>query len=300
MGNGQFACPSARGQHGRGMGLAGTGNPLPACGSVTPSLLVLLHRVSPLHWAACQRVLAAVRDVAPVPVCLLLVPRYAGTEHCQRFDAAVGRRLLSGDEPVLQGYMHEDDSPPRGVVDTLRRDWWSGQAEFRRLDCDDALQRLHAGSRWFSVNDWPLAGFCPPRWALGPGAWAALRLSALRYVLTRDGLQVLRSGQRWACHRILPQRGGALRRAWSALPGSLGQDSAPLLRLELTPDAADDPNVRRAWQGVLYRHLMYRRACTPSALLSEIEQRTPAPTVTPPASTVPHDAARLSGAPFRG
>jgi hypothetical protein len=239
---------------------------------VPPSVVVLLRGVAPSTWSACQRVLGAVREVAAAPVTLLVAPRLEGQPHDARFDAALSRRLALGDELALHGYMHDDggrrSSAPHGAP------WRDGAAEFAGLCCDDALQRLHAGMRWFDANGWPLAGFVAPRWQLGPGAWEALRLTPLRYTATRDALHALRPGargDRLPSYGIEHRTGGAWARAaslaWNALPGRLGQDTAPLVRLELTPDAADHVEVRHAWQACLHRHLCYRHAHTLARVL---------------------------------
>lgn len=228
--------------------------------------VVLLRGVAPSTWSASQRVLAAVREVAPVPVTLLVVPRLHGEPHSPRFDESLARRASMGDELALHGYMHEEDSPVRGPLDALRRRCTDAQSEFRSLRCDDALQRLHAGMRWFAANGWPLGGFAAPSWCVGPGAWAALKLTPFSYLLTRDSLHALAREEDMPSHTIEHRTGGPVRRslslAWNAWPGRLGLDAMPLLRLELTPDAADHPAVCRAWQASLERHLRLRQATT--------------------------------------
>lgn len=233
---------------------------------MTPWIVVLVHRVAPSTWAACQRVLDAIAEVGPLPVSLLAVPRLHGEPHSPLFDAQLSRRLDRGDELVLHGYMHEEDGPSRGSFDRLRRRCTGAQAEFRSLRCDDVLQRLHAGMRWFGASGWPLAGFAAPRWVLGPGAWAALKLTPFSYTLTHDALHLLKRDEVLPSYSVTQAGGTAWTRAaslaWNEWPGRLGQDTAPIVRLELQPHDADHPNVRKAWQRCLYRHLQYRHADT--------------------------------------
>jgi predicted deacetylase len=148
----------------------------------------------------------------------------------------------------------------------LRRRVAGAHDEFRSLRCDDALQRLHAGIRWFSANGWPLTGFAAPRWNIGPGAWAALQLTPFLYALTRHGVHVLSRDEELGSHSIEVCTQGLLGRsaslAWHALPGRLGQDASPLVRLELTPDAAEHRAVKLAWQRALHHHLSYRQPHT--------------------------------------
>ncbi len=233
---------------------------------MTPWIVVLLRGVAPSTWASCKRVLDAVAEVAPIPVTLLVVPRLHGEPHSALFDAQLSRRLDRGDELALHGYMHEEDGPSRGTFDQLRRSYTGAEAEFRSLRCDDALQRLHAGMRWFAASGWPLAGFVAPHAVIGPGAWAALRLTPFTYTLTQDALCLLRSDDQLPSHTVLHDCRSAWSRAltlaWNEWPGRLGQDAAPLLRLELSPHDADHPKVRQAWQRCLHRHLQYRHSHT--------------------------------------
>lgn len=266
-----------------------------------PSFAVLLRAVAPTTWSRCRRVLAAVREIAPVPVTLLVVPRLHGQPHCERFDEALSERLAMGDELALHGYMHEDDGPRRGVLDRLEHAA-AGFAEFGSLRCDDALQRLHGGLRWFAANGWPVNGFVAPDWRLGPGAWAALRLTPFAYTLTRDALHSLYRDEDLPSYSIEHRTGNAWARAaslaWNALPGRLGQDAAPLVRLELTPDAADHRDVKRAWQCCLHRHLMYRHAQTAAQVLQTWERPEPlVPAVRVPARV--EAMARFGGAAAR-
>lgn len=231
-----------------------------------PSFVVLLRDVAPSSWTRCVRVLAAVREVAAVPVTLLVVPRLHGQARDARFDDALAWRIWMGDELALHGYMHEVDRPADGGFSPLQLCIGGTQAEFHSLGCDEALQRLHAGIRWFSANGWPLTGFAAPRWVLGKGAWDALRLTQLRYVLTRHGVHMLARDEEMSSHRVVLRTRGAMARAvslaWHALPGSMGQDMAPLVRLELAPDAADHRAIKLAWQRKLQHHLDYRQAHT--------------------------------------
>lgn len=230
------------------------------------SIVVVLRGVAPSTWEGCRHVLAAVADIGPVPVTLLAVPRLHGQSHSSRFDERLSHLLEQGHELALHGYMHEEDGPSRGWLDSLRRQVSGAKAEFRSIRCDDALQRLHAGMRWFGANGWPLGGFAAPGWELGPGAWAALKLTSLRYAMTAEGISLLPHDDELPMHRVEHHCSSGLSRRrsllWNAFPGRLGQDAAPLIRLDLTPDSARHADVRHAWQGCLARHLAHRQALT--------------------------------------
>lgn len=245
-----------------------------------PSFVVLLRDVSPSSWSACLRVMQAVREVAPVPLTLLVAPRYRGEAHDAAFDRGLGARVQAGDELVLHGYMHLDDMRPRDLADRLQRRWHHGSAEFRSLRCDDALQRLHAGVRWFSANGWPLAGFAAPCWTMGPGTWAALKLTPFVYTLTRDALYALQHEEAMPSYSVRYGHGAWARHAalaWHACPGRLGQDGAMLVRLELSPGDADHAPVRRAWQRCIERHLSYRHAMTVARTVAAWQPALPQP-----------------------
>jgi predicted deacetylase len=238
---------------------------------MNPCFAVLLRDAAPSTWAGCRRVIDAVKDVAPIPITLMVAPRLRGADHSIEFDKRLTERLYEGEELALHGYMHEDEPRPRGPMDALERHWHRGQAEFRSLRCDDALQRLHAGVRWFSANGWPVAGFVAPRWQMGPGTWAALRLTPFEYTLTQDALHALKHDESVPSHSIRFRASNACTRAvslaWHALPGRLGQDSEVLVRLELSSADADHPKLRRTWQQRIEHHLKYRQPLTLARLV---------------------------------
>jgi predicted deacetylase len=233
-------------------------------------LTVALHDVAPATWPRCQRVLAAIREVADVPVTLLVVPAYHGECSAQpAFEAALSERRAAGDELALHGYFHCDPQAPSGVVDWLRRRVYTVEGEFAVLSADEAGERVHLGQRWFAANGWPLNGFVAPAWLLGEGAWAALRASRnLLYTSTLTRFHLLPAGVslRAPCltysTRARWRRIGSL--AWNPLVGRAGA-AMPLLRLGLHPGDADDRTVRRSWQRCLEHALAARQAVTKTA-----------------------------------
>jgi predicted deacetylase len=255
-----------------------------------PSVVVMLREVAPANWEACQRVIDAIGEVAPIPLTLFAVPRYRGLRHSSAFDEALSARLHAGDELGLHGYVHQEDGPPSHLLDAIRRRWHGGQAEFRALDAESAALRLRAGQRWFEHNRWPLRGFMAPGWCLSRGTWAALQASGLDYLVTQDGLQVLGEGRMIETFSVRQSHGSRIARAgtmaWNALPGQIGQDAVPLVRIELLPGDADDAATRHGWQRLLARQLRYRRAVTFRQVLSEVQ----------PASAMPSGALRQSWA----
>jgi uncharacterized protein len=233
-------------------------------------LTVALHDVAPATWPRCQRVLSALREVADIPVTLLVVPAYHGQCSAQpAFESALSERLAAGHELALHGYFHCDPQAPTGIADWLRRRVYTVEGEFAALPTDEAAERIHLGQRWFAANRWPLCGFVAPAWLLSDGAWLALRANReLLYTSTLTQFHLLATGD---CMRALSlsysTRSGWRRvcsLAWN--PAVARAASAlPLLRVGLHPGDADDPATRRSWQNCLARALADRRAVTKAA-----------------------------------
>lgn len=230
-------------------------------------LAVSVHDVAPATWERCQRVLAAVREVADIPVTLLVVPAYHGQCSAQPdFEAQLTARLAAGDELALHGYFHCDPQSPCGLVDWVRRRVYTVEGEFAALCEREATERIHLGQRWFAANRWPLAGFVAPAWLLGIGAWTALRANRdLLYTSTLTRLHLLPAVASLRAPCLTYSTGAAWRRAGSRLWNpSLAHASAsmPLVRVGLHPGDADDSAVRRSWQRCLGRLLEDRHAVT--------------------------------------
>ncbi len=237
-------------------------------GDSTRWLCVSLHDVAPATWPRCQRVLSALREVAEVPVTLLVVPAYHGACSAQpEFEQAMSAQLAAGHELALHGYFHSDPHVPCTVVDWFRRRvYTAGEGEFCGLSSAEAAERLTLGRRWFNANRWPLAGFVAPAWLLGAGAWKALReADGLQYTSTLTRMITLPE-----VHSIrAPCLTYSVRQAWRR-PTSIVWNSllakvaanAPVLRLGLHPGDADSQAVRRSWQRLLERALQARTAVT--------------------------------------
>jgi uncharacterized protein len=236
-------------------------------------LLVSLHDVAPATWPQCQRVLDAIAEVTDIPLTLLLVPAYHG--HCSAqpaFEAEMSRLVARGHELALHGYFHIDAQLPDGWIDWLRRRvYTAGEGEFAALSQREATERLFLGRRWFAANGWPLMGFVPPAWLMGPGAWQALRADGqFEYTSTLGGLHLLRQGRTLRAPVCTYSARSPLRRALSvAFNGALGRALAqtPVVRLALHPHDADHPIIRRSWQRHLERLLRHRRPTTKAALV---------------------------------
>ena len=231
-------------------------------------LCVSLHDVAPATWPSCRKVLDAVREVADVPLTLLIVPAHHGQCSAQpEFERAISAQLAAGNELALHGYFHVDPHVPSDLVDWIRRRiYTAGEGEFCGLSEDEARERLTLGARWFTANGWPMAGFVAPAWLLGAGAWRALRArDGLQYTTTLTKLIVL--PEAYAIHApcLTYSVRSAWRRptsiVWNMLLSRVTQGSQ-VLRLGLHPHDAESRAVRRSWQRLLERALSDRKAVT--------------------------------------
>jgi predicted deacetylase len=229
-------------------------------------LCVSVHDVAPATWRSCQQVLAAVREVAEIPVTLLVVPAYRGqcSALAPGFESAMTDQLACGHELALHGYFHRDLGVPESAVDWLRRRiYTAGEGEFWALSRDEAAERLLLGQRWFAANRWPLAGFVPPAWLLGPEAWLALReFPAFSYVTTFTHVHALHTGLSVRAPCLTFSTRAPWRRTLSRAWATVGWVEAPLARLALHPQDAAYPELRHAWQRKLDALLQDRTALT--------------------------------------
>jgi predicted deacetylase len=198
------------------------------------TLCVVVHDVADATHAACERLLAAVEAVAPVPLTFLAVPRYHGAAPAASFEQWLGERSRRGDELALHGYTHRDDGTPRGAVDRLRRRVYTrGEGEFWDLDAPTAARQLRAGIDWFERNGWPLRGFVAPAWLLGPGAWQALRDTRFAYTATLRHIHLLPEAGRITSQSIVYSTSTAWRRQLT--PGACAFSPNPVLRRAASP-----------------------------------------------------------------
>jgi uncharacterized protein len=239
--------------------------------ALRPLLCVVLHDVAPARWAQCQRVLACLQRVAhrvgrPLPVTLLLVPHWHGDTTAP---PALYLRWLrglaeQGFQLALHGHHHLDDQPVKGVRQfLLRRVFTDGEGEFAALSYEQARARLEAGRAWARAHGLALTGFVAPAWLLSAPGWEALRDSGFDHTATYSHVVRLPDGAQQRAPSLMYSSRSLWRRVASALwhrVVAARHARAPLLRLDLHPDDADHPLVRRAWMRWLRATLPMRRA----------------------------------------
>lgn len=185
-------------------------------------LCISLHDVAPATLDDCSHTLAFLDDLRLGPVALLVVPDYHGLGRADRdgrFASFIESRILRGDEVVLHGYRHLDESPPpRDLREWLtRRVYTDREGEFSRLDIETARTRILRGLVVLRSAGWHPTGFVAPAWLLSTPALRALEEMPLQYCATRDAVVALRSGHRTPAPSLVVSTRSAWRRALSPI-----------------------------------------------------------------------------------
>lgn len=235
------------------------------------ALCVSVHDVAPATWPACQRLLRAIREVADIPVTLLVVPCYHGSDRVDRlYEAALAGLLAGGHELALHGYRHLDSGPPASGLGKrwLRRVYTRDEGEFSALSAAQSRLLLALGLEWFGRRGWPVDGFVPPAWLLGRGAWLALRKAPFSYTTTWTHFHLLSPERRiWSPSLVYAarNRGGRQLSPRLAAAQAACMGAAGLVRLGLHPADAAHPELLRHSQYLLAGLLESRVAMTKSA-----------------------------------
>lgn len=149
------------------------------------NLLLVLHDVAPQTWPDYQTFVEAVDALGSIPMTWLVVPDFHKRNPlacATEFRHMLDRRLQRGDELVLHGFYHLDDSPPpHSLKDYVMRRIYTHEGEFSTLDQATARQRLEDGIALFQRFGWPLAGFVAPAWLMSLGTRQALSTLPLAY-----------------------------------------------------------------------------------------------------------------------
>ncbi|MNM41619.1 hypothetical protein D3C81_524380 [compost metagenome] len=240
------------------------------------SLLLVLHDVAPHTWPDYQPFVEAVDALGNIPITWLVVPDFHKRDSlafAPGLRSMLDRRLQRGDELVLHGYYHADDSPPpRSVRDYFMRRIYTHEGEFYSLDQGVALERLHAGITLFQRFDWPLAGFVAPAWLMSEGTRQALRSLPLKYTSDPQYLYQLPQFTPISAPGLVCSARSAWRRGLSRLACELQAarlSQAPVIRLGLHPVDMRHGFTRRYWMCTLQQLLAQGRTpMTKSAWLS--------------------------------
>jgi predicted deacetylase len=239
---------------------------------IEPRLLcVSIHDVAPPTWNECERLLRAIREVADIPLTWLVVPRYHGHDQASPvMEEALGELIVQGHELALHGYTHLDTAPLSGGLRSqfLRSVYTTGEGEFAALAQDEARRRIRLGLDWFAERGWPVSGFVPPAWLLGPDAWQAVRESGFAYTTTFSRFHLLRQGRSVVSPSLVYAARNRAGRFWSPLAagaGALLLARAPVVRLSLHPPDARHPRLLLHAQRLVERLLRHRTAVTKAA-----------------------------------
>ena len=234
------------------------------------ALCVSVHDVAPVTWDECARLAEALREVADIPLTWLVVPHYhrAGGD-AARMEAGLERALARGDELALHGFTHLDTEPRGpGLGERFLRGAYSREGEFAALPADEAARRIQRGLDWFAERGWPVRGFVPPAWLMGPGAWQALRAFDFDYTTTFRRFHLLPGDASVLSPSLVyAARNHSGRLASPPLAHALALLLArrPLVRLSLHPPDVRYPRLLRHAQATLRRLLATRTAVTKAA-----------------------------------
>jgi predicted deacetylase len=264
---------------------------LPLC-----ALCVSIHDVAPATWDNCLRLHDAIRAVADIPLTWLVVPRYHDSPlRSMPMEMALDALMDAGHELALHGYTHLDDVPPAPAMALGQRFsrgvFTQREGEFSALDEQEARKRIALGLDWFAARGWPLAGFVPPAWLLGPGAWRALSTAPapsehagtappFLYTTTFGRFHWLHTGQSlWAPSLVYTARNRTGRLVSPRLIdlAQLAQRRAPLIRLSLHPADARHPALMRHMQRLLAHLLAAREPLTKAAFAAQYGPQNPPP-----------------------
>ncbi|MDD2057559.1 polysaccharide deacetylase family protein [Pseudomonas sp. GD03860] len=244
--------------------------------TATRSLLLVLHDVAPHTWPDYQPFVEAVDALGNIPLTWLVVPDFHKRDPLAQatdFRRMLDRRLQRGDELVLHGYFHLDDSPPpRSPGNYFMRRIYTHEGEFYSLDRATALERLQAGMALFESFDWPVAGFVAPAWLMGEGTRQALGSVPLQYTSDPRYLYRLPGFSALAAPGLVWSARSAWRRGLSRIACDLQAarlEQAPVIRLGLHPVDMRHRASRQYWMRTLQRLLQQGRTpLTKSAWLA--------------------------------
>jgi predicted deacetylase len=235
-------------------------------------LCVSIHDVAPNTWPQCETLLKAIREVADIPVTLLVVPAYhhLAVRDSTNYERMLENRLQAGDELALHGYTHLDE----GIPPARWRDWYARriytqcEGEFSALSYAEAKQRLNWGLEWFAQRGWPVKGFVAPAWLLCEGSWRALRESSFDYTTTVSRFHFLPQKR----SLFSPSLVYSARSGWGSALSRVGNTvsaqamhNAPLVRLGLHPADVRHPQTIRHMQRLVANLLSNREARTKAA-----------------------------------
>mgnify|MGYP001626174762 CR=1 FL=1 len=213
----------------------------------------------------------------PMPVTLLVVPRYHGDspliEHTA-FRAWLDTRLALGDEVVLHGFYHTDRLPVRSPLDWARRRLYTLEGEFAQLNRLDAQHLLQQGRDELAACGWKTRGFVAPAWLTSVGTIEALTQLDFDWYASRTGLMDLHTGEQTRATSLVWSVRAAWRRRLSKIYNARllakllqREQAATPIRLGLHPVDADWPEAVRFWQEALAMVLAQRPCAIKSQLI---------------------------------
>lgn len=225
-------------------------------------LLLSLHDFHPGSRRQIEKQLDFCLSRCPGHASILVIPEYhhgASVDRCPESPGLLSRWQKQGHDLVLHGFFHDR----KGLSEDS---WWwtkvytNQEAEFYRLEREEAERRLDGGLDLWRRHGWNAAGFIAPGWLYEPSLESVLRRKGFAYTCRLRELVHLVDGVRepaWTGTYSL--RSGwrrALARGWHPVWKSVWGDRN-LVRLSLHPQDLEVPFVRRQ-VGVLLEEMANR------------------------------------------
>jgi predicted deacetylase len=228
---------------------------------------VVLHDVAASTRAACVRTLAAVAEVADVPVTLLAVPRYHGDAADARSRGLARRtRARRATRSRCTAGVIATTCRPRARSTTLRRRHYTrSEGEFWALPEAEARSASSSASPGFASTAGRSQGSSRRPGCSAPARGRRSSTQGFEYTATLRQLFHLPSRRSVASQSVVYSTSSGWRRKssllWNPLVARFERRN-PVLRIELHPRDADFSEVRQSWQTHPRARLRNRRAVT--------------------------------------
>jgi predicted deacetylase len=206
-------------------------------------LIVSLHDVSPLTFAACRRIVPALEEIGVSRLTLLVIADHhrrghfaADSEFCDWLRA----RAAAGHEIVTHGYYHQRvrRGGESAVQRLTTRVYTADEGEFYDIQKPEALLRVKRANDELRGAGLSPRGFIAPAWLLGSEAEAALKELGCEYTTRLRGVCDLRSSRSYTSQSLCWSVRSSWRRlcslAWNSMLARR-LSSKPLLRVAVHP-----------------------------------------------------------------
>ena len=160
------------------------------------TLIVSIHDVTPACVDEVKEAMSLLRGLGVSKLSLLAVPEYHGTRLDAEADFIGWLRECrdAGDEIILHGYKHLEQSKPRGLSRKIRNALFTrGEGEFLGAAASQAGEWLDAGLEMLRNCGFEPEGFVAPAWLLEQTLLPELTRRGILYTTLRSRILDLRA-----------------------------------------------------------------------------------------------------------